>query len=167
MARTSYAIGLGSNRYRGGAPQRVLGRAIDTLAAGDLAVLAQSPIIATPPLGPGRRNYANAALVVETQLLPDALLALCKTIEAQFGRRAGQRWGDRTLDIDILLWSGGTWAKNGLIVPHPAFRERRFVLDALATINADWRDPVTGLFVRHLRHRLYRPIAVDPAFARP
>ena len=54
------------------------------------------------------------------------------------------------LDLDIILWSEGAWAGPGLVVPHPAFRSRRFVLEPLAELAADWRDPVTGLTVRQL-----------------
>lgn len=159
--RTRYLLGLGSNRYRHGPPRQMLRRALAALGDEGVAVVARSRIVATPPLGPGTRRYANAAALVETRLDPDALLALLKRLERSFGRRRGRRWGDRALDIDILLWSEGCWASRAVALPHPAFRERRFVLDPLAEIAPDWRDPVTGLTVRQLRHRAMRPIPVD------
>ncbi len=84
------------------------------------------------------------------------MLARLKPIEARFGRRPGQHWGARVLDLDIILWSEGPWSSPGLTVPHPAFRERRFVLDPLLRVAPEWRDPLTGLTVRQLAHRLRR-----------
>ena len=167
MAKTSYAIALGANRYRHGPPHRAIARAFDVLEDEGIAVLARSRIIASRPLGPGRRNYANAAAVVETPLDPPGLLAKTKAIEIRFGRRPGRRWGDRPLDIDIILWSRGLWAHPQLVIPHPQFRARRFVLDPLVEIAPDWRDPVTGLDVRHLARRMASPIPVDRQPPRP
>ncbi|RED15283.1 2-amino-4-hydroxy-6-hydroxymethyldihydropteridine diphosphokinase [Parasphingopyxis lamellibrachiae] len=161
MAETSYLIGLGSNRYRGGPPRRIVAAAIDTLVAHDLSIIASSSIVETPPLGPGHRNYANAAILVETRLAPGELLALCKTVEAQFGRRGGKRWGDRSLDLDLLLWSGGCWAGPALTLPHPALAKRKFVLGPLAEIAPDWRHPITGLTIRQHYHHVQRNMPVD------
>ena len=120
--------------------------------------MAVSRIRATPALGPAGRGFANAALILESRGEPPELLADLKALERDFGRRPGRRWGPRVLDLDIILWSEGAWAGPGLVVPHPAFRSRRFVLEPLAELAADWRDPVTGLTVRHLREEL----AIDP-----
>src|SRR3546814_18590231 len=80
---------------------------------------------------------------------PRELLALLKTIEVRFGRRMrGQKWRERVLDLDIVLWSGGCWHDGGLIVPHRLFRDRQFVLEPAAGIAGGWRDPVTGLTLR-------------------
>ena len=62
-------------------------------------------------------RQANAAILVRTDLDPPALLETCQAIERQFGRRAGRRWGDRTLDLDLLLWSGGCWVDAALTLP--------------------------------------------------
>ena len=121
------------------------------------AVLARSPVIASDPMGAASRRFANAALVLESELDPPALLAACKRMERAFGRRRGQRWGDRVLDADIILWSGGAWASAGLSIPHPAFATRAFVLTPAIAIAPDWRDPVSGLKVAHLHARLTRP----------
>lgn len=155
-----YLIALGSNRrhHRIGAPRKVLEAALLTLASEGVDVLAIARMIETSPIGPSLRRYANGAAVIATSLLPDALLALLKRIEARFGRRRGQRWSARTLDLDVILWSGGSWysASPRLIVPHPAYRTRDFVLRPAATIAPGWRDPLTGLSIAQLCHRAAR-----------
>ena len=113
-----------------------------------------SPLVRSAPVGPSQRRYANAAVLLDSPLQPPAMLAQLKAIERRFGRRRGRRWGARVIDLDIILWSGGAWSSPGLTIPHVAFRERRFVLDPLAVIAPDWRDPVTGRTVRQLRCRL-------------
>ncbi|WP_408988170.1 2-amino-4-hydroxy-6-hydroxymethyldihydropteridine diphosphokinase [Sphingomonas sp. SUN039] len=113
-------------------------------------------MVSSSPLGPGKRRYANAVALIESDLAPPALLALFKSIERAHGRRPGRRWGDRVLDLDIIGWSGGIWATRTLSIPHPAFRERRFVLAPLVEVAPDWRDPVTNLAARHLLARLDR-----------
>lgn len=126
-----------------------------TAAIGALgAIQAVSPLFRTPALGPAGRSFANAALILRTDLSPAALLAALKRIEQDFGRRGGRRWGPRVVDLDIILWSGGAWKSAGLTIPHAEFRGRRFVLDPLAAIASVWRDPISGLTVRQLRARL-------------
>ena len=162
MPRTSYAIALGSNRRsRFGSPAETLRAAADAIGAECL-----SRIRATAALGPAGRSFANAAAVLVSDLDPPALLAALQGIERDFGRRAGKPWGPRVLDLDIILWSEGAYAAGGLVVPHPAFRARRFVLDPLAEIASSWRDPLTGASVRQLLARLAAPRPVDRRSAR-
>lgn len=155
-----YLIALGSNRrhHRISAPRQVLDAALLALASEGVDVLAIAPVIETAPIGPSLRRYANGAAVIATPLLPDALLTLLKRIEARFGKRRGRRWAARTLDLDIILWSGGSWYSPAppLIVPHPAYRTRDFVLRPAATIAPGWRDPLTGLSIAQLCHRTSR-----------
>jgi 2-amino-4-hydroxy-6-hydroxymethyldihydropteridine diphosphokinase len=121
-------------------------------------VLAASPAMLTDPVGPSIRRYANAAAVIETSLEPLALLAALKRIERAFGRRAGgQRWSARVIDLDVVLWSGGPFAAPSLTIPHPLFRERRFVLGPALAIAGQWRDPLSGLTLRQIHARLTRP----------
>ncbi len=142
---------------RHGAPHRVLARALEALSENGIEIVAVSPVMSTVPLGPSRRRYANAAALVETDRNPPALLACFKSIERKFGRRTGgQRWRARVLDLDIVLWSGGRWSSPGLIIPHPQFRARSFVLGPANAIAPLWRDPVTGLTIRQLHRRLTR-----------
>jgi 2-amino-4-hydroxy-6-hydroxymethyldihydropteridine diphosphokinase len=137
----------------------VLRAALAALAAEPgLTLEAASPILASAPLGPSRRRYANAAAVVASALDPPNLLARLHAIERRFGRRRrGAKWRARTLDLDIVLWSEGPWATPGLTVPHPAFRGRGFVLAPAARIAPRWRDPLSGLTLRQLAARLTRP----------
>jgi 2-amino-4-hydroxy-6-hydroxymethyldihydropteridine diphosphokinase len=151
-----YAIALGSNRRHGrhGSPRAAVEAALDVIG-GEMQLRARSTVIATPALGPAGRAFANAAALIETPLAPPALLARLKAIERDFGRRRGRRWGARVLDLDILLWSGGRWRDRRLIVPHPAFVQRLFVLAPLVRIAPKWRTP-GGATVRQLHARLTR-----------
>jgi 2-amino-4-hydroxy-6-hydroxymethyldihydropteridine diphosphokinase len=67
------------------------------------------------------------------------------------------------LDLDIILWSEGPWESAGLVIPHPDFRERGFVLDPLDEIAPGWRDPLAHATIRQLRHRLNARRPVDRA----
>jgi 2-amino-4-hydroxy-6-hydroxymethyldihydropteridine diphosphokinase len=161
-----YLIGLGSNQPHPliGKPENIIEQAVAALEMEDIDVFAHSAVIGSAPLGPSRRRYANAAAIVSTALAPPALLHRLHDVEEHFGRiRRGQAWQARTLDLDILLWSGGIWADDDLAIPHAAFRFRGFVLTPAAMIAPDWRDPVTGLSVRQLQSRFNRPKPLDRA----
>ena len=151
MARTTYIVAAGSNRRgRHGSPAAEVAAALGQVKGR----VTPSPIVASAPLGPSARRFANAVALVETRADPERLLRRLQRIERRFGRRRGQRWGARVIDLDIVLWSGGCWASPSLTIPHPRFRERRFVLDPLLALTPRWRDPVTGLTVRQLHARL-------------
>ena len=151
----TYAIALGGNR-RGshGGPDAAIRAALARIGG----IVAVSPIIATAPLGPSIRRFANAAALVTSDESPPALLARLKAIERGMGRRPGRRWGARPIDLDIVLWSGGRWTTRTLAIPHPAFRQRRFVLAPLARIAPGWRDPVTGRTIRQLLGQVDRRV---------
>lgn len=155
VTKTRYAIALGSNRPgRHGSPSREVAAALDAIGG----VTAVSPLLRTAPLGPSKRRFVNAVALIETIEDPPALLRRLKEIERAFGRRRGQSWAARVIDLDIVLWSGGAWASTGLTVPHPQFRTRDFVLRPLAAVTPRWRDPISGLSMRQLRARLTRPV---------
>ena len=120
-------------------------------------VRAVSAVHLTPALGPAGRSFANSAVLLASPSSPADLLAALKRIERAFGRRGGKRWGARVLDLDIILWSGGSVRRRALAVPHPALAGRAFVLAPLAEVAPDWPGPASGRRVRHLLARLTRP----------
>lgn len=148
----TYVVAAGSNRRgRHGAPRAEVAAALDSLDA------LSSPIVESAPWGPSSRRYANAVGLVRSDLPPPAMLSLLKATERTFGRRRGRRWGARVIDLDIVLWSGGTWRSRTLAVPHPGYRLRPFVLAPLVMVAPQWRDPASGHTARQLLARLTRP----------
>lgn len=159
-----YLVALGSNMRHAahGSPRAVVRAAMRALDAEGDRLVVQSPLIRSAPLGPSRREYCNAAALVESRREPDAYLRHLLAIEARFGRkRRGAAWRSRTLDLDIVLWDGGAWAQDdgetALVLPHPAYRTRDFVLAPAARIAGHWRDPLGGLTIRQLSARLTKP----------
>ena len=153
-----YAIAIGSNRphSRHGRPAGVVEAAIARLDA-EFGLFDASSIVLNSAHGGAGRDFANAVALIESDLDPPQLLRRLKTIERDFGRRGGRRWGPRVLDLDLILWSGGRWRSRRLTVPHPELERRNFVLQPLASIAPSWR--VRGsLSARHLAHRLARRV---------
>jgi 2-amino-4-hydroxy-6-hydroxymethyldihydropteridine diphosphokinase len=150
-----YAIALGSNRRHGrhGRPPGVVEAAIARLDQ-EFGLFDASPIILNAAHGGAGRDFANAVVLVESDIAPPAMLQQLKAIERDFGRRPGRRWGERVLDLDIVLWSGGRHRSRRLTVPHRQLARRSFVLQPLAAIAPNW--PVGALRVRHLAERLAR-----------
>ena len=141
------AIALGSNL---GDREACLHAAVEALRPfiSDLRI---SSLHETAPVGVGDQpQFLNAAAVGQTSLSPSALLALLLDIEKRFGRERPYPGAPRTLDLDLILYGGDVIETADLVVPHPRFRQRRFVLEPLAEIAADWRDPVTGRTVTEL-----------------
>jgi 2-amino-4-hydroxy-6-hydroxymethyldihydropteridine diphosphokinase len=150
-----YAIAIGSNRPHGrfGTPARVVEAAVARLDQ-DFGLFDASPIMLNAAHGGAGRDFANGVALVESDLEPPEMLSRLKSLEREFGRRRGRRWGPRVLDLDIVLWSGGEFRSRRLTVPHRRLSSRSFVLEPLAAIAPGWR--VGALSVRHLTHRLAR-----------
>ena len=106
----------------------------------------------TQPVGvaASQPQFLNAAAVGESDHPPYALLQHLLAIEAEFGRERPYAGAPRTLDLDLILYGSEIITSPELTVPHPRFRERRFVLEPLAEIAADWIDPVTGRSISEL-----------------
>ncbi|HEY2404459.1 MAG TPA: 2-amino-4-hydroxy-6-hydroxymethyldihydropteridine diphosphokinase [Polyangiaceae bacterium] len=134
-------IGLGSNL----ADRRayLVGAIRGVLRLGSL--IAVSPLYESPAVGPPQPDYLNAAVRVRTRLEPHALLAELLELERRAGRVRLERWGPRTLDLDILWISGRTVVGPGLTVPHPELGRRAFAVLPLLDVAPDATDPVTGL----------------------
>jgi 2-amino-4-hydroxy-6-hydroxymethyldihydropteridine diphosphokinase len=150
-----YAIAIGSNRSHGrfGRPAGVVEAAIARLDE-EFGLFDASPIVINAAQGGAGRDFANSVALIESHLEPPAMLSRLKSIEGEFGRRSGRRWGPRVLDLDIALWGGGEFHSRRLTVPHPQLTRRSFVLQPLAAIAPAWR--VGASTVRHLVHRLAR-----------
>ena len=144
---TRVAIALGSNL---GDRTQYLNDALALLApvVQDLHV---STFHDTDPVGVGEQpRFLNAAAVGQTTLSARALLEALLELEHQLGRTRPFPGAARTLDLDLILYGDSVIEEAGLIVPHPRFRERAFVLKPLNEVAADWVDPVTGRTVGEL-----------------
>jgi len=136
-------VGLGSNLDE---PIRQVRSALIALAElPEGRLLRQSRLYRTPPLGPpGQPEYVNAVALLETQLAPLELLDRLHAIEQRQGRiRDGERWGPRSLDLDLLLYGALCLANSRLQLPHPRMHQRAFVLVPLADI-AEGDLPIPG-----------------------
>ena len=145
---TDAAIGLGSNLGdRRGHLDYAAIRLADFLS--DLRV---SSYLETEPVGVAGAQplFLNAAAVGRTSLTPQELLRALLLIERERGRARPFPRAPRTVDLDLVLFGEDVIDEPGLIVPHPRFRERRFVLEPLAEIAPDLIDPVTKKTVREL-----------------
>lgn len=129
---TDALVGLGGNL---GDVAATFGAALAALEAGGCRILARSSLWRTPPWGKtDQPAFLNACVRLETDLAPPALLALCLTTETALGRVRTEKWGPRTLDLDLLDVAGVTLATPDLTLPHPWIAERAFVLTPLAEI---------------------------------
>lgn len=150
MTATRVVIGLGANV---GDRRANIDRAIAMLAeTPGVELLAVSPIAETAPVGPPQDPYLNGAVLVRTTLSLRALLDASLDIERALGRVRGERWGPRTLDLD-LLWSDGSPVNEpGLVVPHPELMNRAFALGPLLAVLPDAPDALwEALLALHLR----------------
>ena len=129
-------LGLGGNV---GDPVRAMAEALRALdARADCRVLAVSRLYRTPPWGKTDQDwFFNACALIETTLAPEALLDTCLGIEREMKRERKERWGPRTIDIDVLTYEGVAQAGGRLELPHPRMTGRGFVLMPLADVAPD------------------------------
>jgi 2-amino-4-hydroxy-6-hydroxymethyldihydropteridine diphosphokinase len=125
-------LSLGSNL---GDRQATLLAALDALDRGGARIIRRSSLYETGPVGKiDQPRFLNLVVEVATDLTPADLLALCQSVERELGRVRKERWGPRTLDIDILLYDRLTMQTPSLTIPHPEMTRRRFVLEPLLEI---------------------------------
>ena len=136
-------VGLGANL---GPREVTLLRAADLLAAADgVDVVAVSQLRETEPVGVLEQPpFLNGAVVLDTSLTARALLDLLLEIERSLGRVRGERWGPRTIDLDLLVYGDERVDEDGLHVPHPRLHERRFALEPLAELDPELEIPGLG-----------------------
>jgi len=141
-----YLVALGSNL---GERLAFLQQAAAAIAADIGQVTAHAGYYATQPVGAADQPFINSALVVSTPLAPEAMLQALMDIETRLGRVRRERWGNRIIDLDILLWQ--RWMDQAwhsavcdlaaLRVPHPHLLQRDFALVPAAEIAGDWWHP--------------------------
>lgn len=127
------ALGLGGNL---GDPRQAMAGALQALdARPDTRVTAVSQLYRTPPWGNKEQpDFYNCCALIETTLEPEDLLAACLDLERAMKRVRNERWGPRTLDIDVLVYEGREGTSTALTLPHPRMTERAFVMIPLADI---------------------------------
>jgi 2-amino-4-hydroxy-6-hydroxymethyldihydropteridine diphosphokinase len=126
-------LSLGSNL---GDRQWLLAEAVRRLAADPaIAIVRGSSVYETSPVGVTTQpKFLNLVVEIATRHEPLALLDACLGVEASLGRERRERWGPRTIDIDVLLFDSIDWSDDHLTLPHPRLHERSFVLEPLAEL---------------------------------
>jgi len=134
-------LGLGSNM---GDRLGTLQAAVDRLVDRGIRVVASSRVWATAPVGgpPGQDEFLNAVVSIDPgERAPREVLAIANEVEASLGRVRTQRWGPRTVDIDLLLWDDEALSSPDLTIPHPRLTQRAFVVLPLLDLDPDPRLP--------------------------
>jgi 2-amino-4-hydroxy-6-hydroxymethyldihydropteridine diphosphokinase len=132
-------LGLGSNL---GDRRQHLRTAVDTLRDPAFGLVAVSGVYETDPVGgPEQDRYLNLVVELDTDRSPRDLLGVCHRLESAAGRVRTERWGPRTLDVDLLWMDGVEVAEDDLVVPHPRMWQRRFVLAPLRDLAPDLVPP--------------------------
>ena len=142
MSKSAF-VGIGSNL---GDREGNLRRAIKLLSAEDgVDVVAVSEIRETDPVGPVEQGpFLNGAVRIETDLAPRELLERLLAVEERLGRVRRERWGPRTIDLDLLLYGDDVVDEPGLTVPHARLHERRFALEPLSDLAPSLEIPGKG-----------------------
>ncbi len=142
------AIALGSNL---GDSHAILEAAVETLSQTQgIDIEAISSWYKTKAVGPPQPDYLNGCVILQVKIIPQFLLGKLLEIETKFGRIRKERWGARSLDLDLLLYDDLILDTPNLQIPHPRMRERAFVLVPLAEIAPDWIEPVSKRKIKEL-----------------
>ncbi len=125
--------------------------AIHLLEKNGVTIIKKTGLYESEPVGvKSQPDYNNICLQVETQLDPEKLLETAKKIEKDMGRVRSDRWGQRIIDIDILFYKNIIIDSEKLKIPHPEIAARRFVLEPLSEIAADFVHPALKLTIKEL-----------------
>lgn len=146
-------IGLGSNL---GNRKENIKKAIEKLSqTNGIQLLQQSTIIETEPYGKtDQPDFLNCVIQVKTEKNPELLLEICNNIENDLGRIRNEKWGPRTIDIDILFIDDMVIHTPDLIVPHPEVHLRAFVLTSLNEIAPDFIHPILNKTIKEIYKEL-------------
>ena len=165
-------VALGSNQISGeSTPELILRHAVQAIEMRGAVIRKSSAFYQTPcfPAGVGP-DYINAALLIEAAWTPAQAMSQLHAVEQEFGRERAQRWGQRTLDLDLIAFDDVVapdlktyekWrdlgpdqqkmrAPTDLILPHPRVQDRAFVLVPMSDVANDWVHPVSGLSVQQM-----------------
>lgn len=135
-------LSLGSNS--GDSHQNLLA-AIDCIGNSNMTIVKCSHIYRTEPWGKKNQNdFYNCAIQIETDFSPWKLKYALKEIELTLGKNILERWGERTIDIDIIFYGKKIIFEKNLIIPHPRFHQRNFVLIPLCDISKEFIDPLSN-----------------------
>jgi len=135
-------IAVGSNLGSRHSYVKKAGHYLGQLSSGEIL---KSSIWESEPVGPAKYTFLNAAVKITTGLKPGQLLKKLKNFEQQLGReKNSKRWGPRILDLDIITYGSLVIHEENLIIPHPEYSRRLFVLLPMMEIAEGWHDPVTG-----------------------
>lgn len=146
---TRVFLGLGSNKGDRIAFLQSAAREIASLPR--TSIEQTSAVYETEPYGvQDQADFLNAVIEIRTELSPEEVFRKTKEIESRLGRSEAVRWGPREIDIDLLFYGSIVLSNLKLTVPHPGASLRRFVLEPLAEIVQDFRDPRSGLLVSEL-----------------
>lgn len=146
------AIALGSNL---GDSLATLNSAIDSLQnTPGIKIQATSNWYKTRAVGPIQPDYFNGCAILQVEMIPELLLEILLKIEKDFGRVRREKWGARTLDLDLLLYDDQIIHTPNLEIPHPRMSDRAFVLVPLAEIASDWIEPISGLSILQLSQKI-------------
>lgn len=114
-------------------------------------IIASSRLYRTAPWGKeDQQDFLNQALIIKTEMLPIQLLYLTQSIEQKYGRERSEKWGERTLDIDIIFYDDIILNTPILTIPHPLMQERNFVLRPIMEIAPEKLHPVFHTTIREL-----------------
>ena len=115
----------------------------------------RSAVIETEPMGSiEQADFLNQVIEIETSLSPHELLEVCADIELQNDRQRDQKWGPRTLDIDILFFGARVIWEPNLMIPHPEVHKRVFMLEPLLELAPDYNHPVFHQTIKAIHHSI-------------